>query len=182
LNTLAERPKPSISSNIPATTQLVPHFAMDPVTAVGLLATIIQVIDATATAVQYLNDVRKAPNDRARLAQEATNLLYLLTTMRYEVEKANTADPWFNNIHSLGAVNGPLDQFKEVMEDLARKLYPESRLKKFAKDFIWSIDKKECSEILTKIERFKTLILLARQEDSLSVLISQLVELGMRFN
>jgi hypothetical protein len=109
-------------------------------------------------------------------------LLSLLTTTRYKVEEANTADPWFTSIRSLGVPNGPLDQFKAAMEDLARKLQPESRLKKSGRDLIWAIDKKECSEILTKIERFKSLILLARQEDSLSVLISQLVELNMRFN
>ena len=124
---------------------------MDPVTAIRLLASIVQVIDTTATAVQYLSDVRKAPKDRARLAQEATNLLSLLTTIRYKVEEANTVDPWFTSIRSLGVPNGPLDQFKAAMEDLARKLQPESRLKKSGKDLIWTIDKKECSEILTKI-------------------------------
>jgi hypothetical protein len=147
---------------------------MDPVTAVGLLASIIQVIDATTTVIQYLNDVRKAPNDRARLAQEAKNLLSLLITMRYKVEEANTVDPWFTNIRFLGTVNGPLDQFKEAMEDLARKLQPEPGIRKFSQNLIWTIDKKECSETLTKIERLKTLILLARQEDSLSVLIPAL--------
>jgi hypothetical protein len=145
---------------------------MDPVTAVGLLASIIQVIDATTTVIKYLNDFRKAPNDRVRLSQEATNLLSLLITLRSMVEEAKTTDPWFAHIRSLGVMNGPLDQVKDAMEELAGKLQTEPGLKRLCQDLMWTVDKKQCNEVLTKIERLKTLILLARQEDSLLVLIS----------
>lgn len=94
---------------------------MDPVTVAGLVASIVQVIGSTTTVIQCLNDVRKATSDGARLSQEATNLLSLLITIRSMVEEAKTEDPWFTHIRSLGAVNGPLDQVKQAMEDLARR-------------------------------------------------------------
>jgi hypothetical protein len=45
------------------------------------------------------------------------------------VEEAKTRDLCFIHIRSLGVVNGPLDQVKEAMEDLARKLQPEPGMK-----------------------------------------------------
>src|SRR4051812_25401279 len=109
---------------------------MDPVTAVGLAVSITQLIDATAKAIKYLNDVKDAPKARARLAQEATSLLVLLTSLRYRVEEAKTTDPWFIGVCSLGVERGPLEQFKGVMEELARKLKPETRIKEFGKTLL----------------------------------------------
>ncbi|KAI9764108.1 MAG: hypothetical protein M1840_008668 [Geoglossum simile] len=102
---------------------------MDPVTVAGLAAGIVQLIDATMKVMKYLNDVKDAPKDRAKLAREATSLLVLLTELRYMVEEAKSTDPWFAGIRSLGVKMGPLEQFKEEMEDLAKKLEPQSGIK-----------------------------------------------------
>jgi hypothetical protein len=53
------------------------------------------------------------------------------------------------------------------LEELAGKLAPATSLKKFGKTLIWTLDKKECIDILDKVERLKTLIGLALQEDHL---------------
>lgn len=55
---------------------------MDPVTVVGLAASIVQLIDATTTVIKYLNDVKDAPKDRATLAREGSGLLALFTDLR----------------------------------------------------------------------------------------------------
>jgi hypothetical protein len=68
---------------------------------------------------------------------------------------------------SLGAEAGPLDQFKEAMEELARKLKPEAGIKKFGKALIWTLDKNEISNILSKIERLMILVSIALQMDHL---------------
>ncbi len=58
---------------------------MEAVTAVGLAASIVQLINVrtTAKAEKYLNDVEDAPKDRSRLAQEASSLLPLLMSLRF---------------------------------------------------------------------------------------------------
>jgi hypothetical protein len=140
---------------------------MDPVTTVGLAASIIQLIDATTKAIKYLNDVKDAPKDRARLAREATSLLALLTDLRYRVEEAKSMDPWFTGVRLLGVEGGPLEQFKEAIEELARKLKPKSGVMKFGKALLWTLDKNEINKILSKIERLKTLVGLALQKDHL---------------
>jgi hypothetical protein len=140
---------------------------MDPVTAVGLIASIVQLIDATAKAIKYLNYVKDAPKDRARLALEATSLLVLLTDLRYRVEEVGTTDPWFTAVRLLGVEKGPLEQFKEAMEMLIRKLKPETGMKKLGKVLLWTFDKKEVDDILSKIERLKSFVGLALQKDHL---------------
>jgi hypothetical protein len=140
---------------------------MDPVTVVGLAAGIVQLIDATAKAVKYLNDAKDAPKDRARLAREAASLLALLTDLRYRVEEAKVTDPWFTGVRLLGVKGGPLEQFKEAIEKLARKLKPESGVKKFGKALLWTLDKDEINNILSEIERLKTLVSLSLQKDHL---------------
>jgi hypothetical protein len=140
---------------------------MDPVTAIGLVASIIQLIDVTASTLKYLNDVKEAPKDRARLARETASLLALLTDLRYRVEEATPSEPWFNSIRALGIDGGPLSQFREAMEALAKKLKPESGLKKFGKALLWTVEKDDILEILSRIERLKTLVSCALQNDHL---------------
>jgi hypothetical protein len=140
---------------------------MDPVTAVGLAASIVQLIDATTTAIKYLNDVKDAPKDRATLAREGSSLLTLFIDLRYTVEEAESTGAWFASVRSLGVEGGPLDQFKDAMKELARKLKAEAGIKKFGKALIWTLNKNEISNILSKIERLKTLVSLALQKDHL---------------
>jgi hypothetical protein len=140
---------------------------MDPITAVGIAASIVQLIDTTTRVIRYLNDVKDAPKDRARLAREATSLLTLLTDLRYRVEETKSTDPWLTSVQSLGLEGGPLERFKEAIEELVRKLKPGSGVMKFGKALLWTVDKNEISNILSKIERLKTLIGLALQKDHL---------------
>jgi hypothetical protein len=140
---------------------------MDPVTVVGLAASIVQLIDVTTKVTKYLNDVKDAPKDRARLAREATNTLALLTDLRYRVEEANSTDSWFTGVRSLGVAGGPMDQFKEAMEELAAKLQPVTGIKKIGKTLHWTLDKNKISDILAEIERLKTLVILALDKDHL---------------
>jgi hypothetical protein len=140
---------------------------MDPVTAIGLVANIIQLIDATTTAIKYLNDVKDAFKDRATLAREAANLLVLLMDLRCRVEEAEPTDPCFIGVRSLGGKGGPLDQFKEAMENLAKGMKLQTGMKKFGKTLFWTLDKNNIIDTLSKIERLKTLVILALGKDHL---------------
>jgi hypothetical protein len=99
---------------------------MDPLTAVSLLASVVQLIDATTKAVNYLNDVKNAPRDRAR--QEAVSLLALLTRLRYDMDEADEVCPRYQGVRLLGAKKGPFEQIMQAMQDLANKLEPKTEL------------------------------------------------------
>jgi hypothetical protein len=126
---------------------------MDPITAVGLIASIVQLIDTISKVISYLNDVKDTPKDRAKLARKASSLLLLLTDLRYRVEETNSTDSWFIGLRLLAGHGGPLIQFKEI--------------KKVGKALWWTYNKKEIDIIFSKIKRLKTLASLALQKDYL---------------
>ena len=68
----------------------------DPLTAIGVVASIVQLIDATTKTYKYLNEVKHATKERADLAMEAANLVPLLTSLRNRVESAydDPQDKW----------------------------------------------------------------------------------------
>jgi hypothetical protein len=93
--------------------------AMDPL---SLTASIIAILELTTTLTGYIHDVRHATREGAKVAVEASNLYGLLTSLRSRVEEARSADPWLNQVKLLGVENGPLDQFKDVLEKMVEQI------------------------------------------------------------
>ena len=141
---------------------------MDPITVVGLLASVAQLIDVTSKVVNYLNNVKDAPKDRVKVLREATGLLLLFTDLSCRLdETTSTTDPWFAGLRSLGGEGGPLMEFKSAMEGIADKLAPATSGMNIRRAIRWPFDKKEIEAILSRIERLKSLVGLALQKDHL---------------
>ena len=134
---------------------------------VGFVAAVAQLIDVTSKVVNYFNDVKDAPKDRAKLAREAAGLLLLFTDLRFRVEETTSTDPWFIGLRSLRGEGGPLMEFKGAILDVALKLAPSTGVMNLKRVIRWPFDKKEIDTILLKIERLKTLVGLALQKDHL---------------
>jgi len=140
---------------------------MDPL---SLTLSITALIGTTSQVVTYLNDVKDAPKERAKLASEAACLYHLLIQLKYRVDEAKAGDKWYESTRTLlGGSDGPLDQFGNALTELAGKLLPAAGLKEFGRKLTWTLNKKECKGILDKIEQLKTLAGLALQEDALQV-------------
>jgi hypothetical protein len=139
---------------------------MDPV---SLTASIIAILQLTATVLEYLNHVKNASTDRALIAIEASNVYSLLTTLRYRLEGANPTAPWFVGLQMLAAKNGALDQYEVALEKLASKFKTVNGLKNLGAALIWRFDKAEITEILARIERLKSSVNLALSNDHLYV-------------
>ena len=133
---------------------------MDPVSVIGLVAALLQLIDVTVQTIQYINEVKDAPKQRGRLAREASGLLMLLTDLRYRVEETDESSAWFAGVRSLA---NPLQLFKEDLEDIAHKLRPKNTLRTALG---WPFEEKQINAILVKIERTKTLVSLALHKDT----------------
>jgi len=142
---------------------------MDPATVLGLIASISTIIESTTKAIGYVNDVKDAPAERAQFARHASSLLALLTDLKYRIEELKPiSDPWFKALSGLDTYGGSLDQLRDQMECLARKLEPsDGRLGKMGKALTWSLDKKEIEKVLAQIERVKSLVMIALQYDQL---------------
>lgn len=137
---------------------------MDPL---SITASVIAVLQLTNSVIGYLNDVNDAPKECQECTIEASNLQTLLTNLRYRLQQGNAGDPWFKEVKGLGVQNGPLDQYKEALEQLCAKLDSHDAAKRLKRRLLWKFTKGEVKEILGKMERLKSLISIALENDHL---------------
>jgi hypothetical protein len=137
---------------------------MDPL---SVTASIIAVVTLSGKFIQYLNDVKDAPKDRGKCAIEASNLHHLLTSLRYHLEGQNDDAPWFVAVRNLASEDGALDQYKKELELLLEKVAVAGRSRRVVQALKWKIDKEEVNSILDRMERLKTLVVIALEMDHL---------------
>lgn len=135
---------------------------MDPL---SVTASVVGLLQATGLAITYLNAIRTAPKERAQCAIEATTLYSLLTQLRYRVEGASADEPWFVSARALAAPKGPLDQLKDLIEELIAAISPKSRSDDLKQRLLWNLTRKEVSSILERSSRLKSTIQLALEKD-----------------
>jgi len=141
---------------------------MDPL---SIVASVVAVLQLSAKVVGYLNDVQAASKERAKCAIEVANLTSLLTILRYRLEEADLSVPWYSAVRDLGVENGPLDQFKQALEELKSGMTECGKLTRLGNALVWKFRKEEIASILSRIERLKTLAQVALQNDHLSVVV-----------
>ena len=102
-----------------------------------------------------------APQDRIDFLMEVSGLDVLLDALQKRVQEAKSGDPWLTELQTLGVENGPLDQFNSDLKRLALKLEPLNGLKEVRRRLTWIFNKTEIKDMLSKIERMKTLVTFA---------------------
>ena len=130
---------------------------------VGVAASLVALIGVTAKTIQYLSSVKEASKERKSLLREASDLLQMLINLQSKIEDSKQSKVLFTSIETLNAENGPLDQLREALEQLSKKLKPQKGIKNVTHALTWALDKEGCSEVLGKIERVKSRISLALQ-------------------
>jgi len=133
---------------------------MDPLSAA---ASIIAVLQLSGKVLGYLNDVKSASKDRSKCAIEVANLNSLLTALRFHLEESSST-PWYTAAKTLAVENGPLDQFKQALEELHTKMVGKDKM---SDTLAWKFKKEEIASILNRMERLKTLVEVALQMDHL---------------
>jgi hypothetical protein len=141
----------------------------DPITVVGLVASITQLIITAAEIFMYINYVKGARKDRGELSLEVANLIPLLANLRHCVEQADPNDVWISSLLELGEPMGPIEEFEKAMNRLKKNLRWEKGPKRLVGNLLWARDKGKIRDLLFKIERFKTLLAVALQKDQLQV-------------
>jgi hypothetical protein len=135
--------------------------------ALSAAASIITVLQLTSTVIGYLNDVKDAPKECQQCKIEASNLESLLKSLLCCVVQGQTGDPWFTAIRALNIDNGPLDQYKQVLEQLRSRLEIKDRVQEFKRRLLWKFRKEEIASILARMERLKSLVSIALENDHL---------------
>ena len=141
---------------------------MDPL---SVSASIIAILQMTGHVIQYINGVRGSPTERERFNTELVGINNILIQLQGPAEEAEQAaelrktDRWSETLQSLNQPNGPLKQLEQVLRTLESKLAPACGLGSVKKALIWPFQKEEVRELIATIERQKTLLNLARQND-----------------
>ncbi|KAI0472362.1 hypothetical protein F4859DRAFT_522274 [Xylaria cf. heliscus] len=118
--------------------------------AVSAVASVLQLVSATAKLVQYCADVGHAQAEARELMEECAALNLLLVRLEKDdrLQNEQTARPLVESLNDL----------KPRIDDLAAKLSPESRLRKLSRDMLWPISKKEIREVMKRATRLTGLI------------------------
>jgi hypothetical protein len=133
----------------------------------SITASVIAILQLTGEVIKYLNDVKDAPKECQQCTLEACNLQNLLINLRYRLEQGQASDPWFTAIRALAVANGPLDQYKQALEQLQTKLVAENKFQKVKQRLVWKFSKTEVASILARMERLKSLVGIALEMDHL---------------
>ncbi|KAJ7706789.1 hypothetical protein B0H17DRAFT_570141 [Mycena rosella] len=121
---------------------------------VGLVASVLQLVDTMAKARGYIKDFRDAPKDQQRLLLEIQNLEPLVKELDTRIKEIHTA----GQLIGMTEFEEPLVQLKGTMERLTKKL-DSTGISKFSSRVTWPLwGKEDVEEGLDTIERFKSLL------------------------
>lgn len=139
---------------------------MDPVT---ITLSITALLKLTKDVVLYIKEAKDASDERKTFVRETSSLSGMLNTL---VEFINDCDPsneWFRAISELAAQGGPLDQFSHTLQALKFKVKPTSGLRKVGQILAWKQVKENVHDLLSQVERLKSLTGMALDMDHMSV-------------
>lgn len=94
----------------------------------------------------------------------------LLSTLKDLIDDCDPKDPWLRATCGLAAQDGPLNQYKIALEILVAKIIPCHGLRKAGQVLTWKFSKEEVVDLLSQIERVKTLVGIALEIDHVFVL------------
>jgi len=135
--------------------------------ALSVAASIIAVLQLTGEVIKYLNDVKDATEECQRCTTEASNLQSLLINLLYHLNQRKAGDTWYTTVRALNVENGPLDQYKQALEELRSRVETQSGIQKVKRRLLWKFSKEEVASILARMERLKSLVSIALGMDHL---------------
>lgn len=120
---------------------------------ISLIASILQLVDTVAKTRNYVRDFRNAPKDQRSLLLEIQSLQNLVDEPDLNHRIKNSLIP---GRPSNGGFEGPLNQLKEEIQQLTKKL-DKRGISKITGRLAWPLwGKEDVREGLANTERFKT--------------------------
>jgi hypothetical protein len=136
--------------------------AVDPVT---VLKVINGISDHVVTVVKYLDDVKNASKDQKALLDEILAIPPILTGLQHHAGD----DRWKATMHALSEQNGPFEQLTYELQKMEKKLKaPTGKFATLAKtgnSLVWSFNKDGVKKHLDRIERIKSILVIALENN-----------------
>jgi hypothetical protein len=129
----------------------------------SITASIVAVVQVSAIVLKCLGDLKDTPRDLRRLRTEIDNLQSILLPA---LERLTRPEEEKLAMVQLLSAQGPLEEFRMLLEHLEKKLAPVAGLNKARRAVTWQFQKGEIRDILGTIERQKSLFALALQTET----------------
>lgn len=133
----------------------------------GIIASVIAVAQLTGQVASlgysYLSGVKKAPKDLADLVEELDSLKKVLITLKDYLDK-NAQSP---ALQALNDAKGPIRVCALELKILQAKLEPRKGFRGMIGRLKWPIKEHEIAEYKARIERQKSLFILALAADQM---------------
>lgn len=128
---------------------------------IGATASIVSLLQLAGAVIKYLSILKDASKDIKALVLELCTVRGLLSTFKDLVTEDSVLH------ESLSGHNGLFSQIESSLQSLASKVEPTSTNTghSFVQKLRWPLRKEEVKDVLSSIERQKTLLSLALQND-----------------
>lgn len=132
----------------------------------GVVASILTVSELAISVARYLDRVRDASHDIDTLRKELANIARILHSLHDLTKRLSEFKVPFPAMQMLQGKEGPLEQFKQILETLCSRLELNDRgFKQVYRSINWPLRKDGVNELLTSVERYKSLFSLALNND-----------------
>ena len=114
---------------------------MDPISAVGLLASISSLADGAFNIVSFINTIREGGKQRLRLFTELNSLWMVLKLLEghFDAEDEDLGEPWLRTIAVLDEDDGIFDQIQAAFDNLMSRLQPKTGHRKVVQTLRWPV-------------------------------------------
>jgi ankyrin repeat protein len=136
---------------------------MDPL---SMSASIIAVLQLTEEVVKYITSAVGATKERKRLRDELRACRNTLQDIKDEADDSEEGKDWTKTVEALEAPGGPLGRLWAALCKIESKLKPKKGIGKALANLAWPFTEKEIKEIYATIEREKSLLALAMENNS----------------
>ncbi|KAJ7576447.1 hypothetical protein C8J56DRAFT_1117359 [Mycena floridula] len=138
--------------------------------AIGFASSVTALAEAASTIFKYIKAVKDGPSDRAELQRSLAGLPGLLASLNAQFDSSVPNDAWSTEMLKLAAADGPFDQLLKILQKVERKLdLVASRTGKVIQMLKWPLDKAQVTDLLQQVERVKSFIMLAIQNDHIAL-------------
>lgn len=140
------------------------YINMEPV---GLAASIATLMKLAKDVILFVKDAKDASAERQKFIREISGLSGLLSTLREIINDTDPANTWRHAVEGLTAKEGPLDQLSLALLNVKVKVTPGSSMRKLGQALTWKLVKDDINNLLSQIERVKSLIVIALEMDQM---------------
>ena len=146
---------------------MVDTVKMDPL---STSASIVAVLQLSSEVIKYINAAKGATKERRSLREALRACEAVLQELRDEADDSKEGKSWSSTIAALEAPGAPLGRLWMGLTQLERRLAPSDGTNRLLTTLLWPFQEREVRELLTLVEREKSLLQLALANNSRKLL------------